>query len=299
MTNLFSDGFESGNLSNWTSTTTAGTGTIAVDASLPHSPVYDAHVKLLASGDKAYVTKNIASSPIAYFRFYAYFNQLNIVSPNLLYIGGISESTNSYRFILWVTNQSGVYKWQIQVYEAGVSIGSAYGTHAPVAGQYYCVELERDVTNGFQKLWINGTLEASLSKTITTNANQVLIGTYYDSTAGTNELFYDDVAVSDSYIGPMAISVALTDALGLNDSTLRDKIALIIVDNVNSLDDSFKPKVLLQVSDSTSLQEDALVSRVLGVYDDVALVEIVEREVRHKTRLFLVLGDLAIQLTGD
>ena len=199
MTNLFSEGFESGNLSNWTSTTTAGTGTIAVDASLPHSGGYDAHVKVLGSGDKAYVTKNIASSPIAYLRFYVYFNQLNIVSPNLLYVGGISAADSGYRFILWVTNQSGVLKWEIQVYEATLSIGTAYGTHAPVAGQWYCVELERDVTNGLQKLWVNGTLEASLTKTITTNVSQVLIGTFYDNTAGTNELFFDDVSVSDSF----------------------------------------------------------------------------------------------------
>lgn len=43
------------------------------------------------------------------------------------------------------------------------------------------------------------------------------------------------------------------------------------------------------------------VNKILIISDGIALVEVVEKSVQGvvKTRIFLIIGDLAIQLTGD
>jgi hypothetical protein len=57
----------------------------------------------------------------------------------------------------------------------------------------------------------------------------------------------------------------------------------------------------LQALDSIGLSDTALIQKVLVINETVSLAEVVESGVggAKKTRLFLILGDLAIQLTGD
>ena len=109
----------------------------------------------------------------------------------------------------------------------------------------------------------------------------------------------------------------VTDSLSLSDSSLRHKALLLISDSaalteafstgkvfavIDSLNLADVERALkeLQVHDASSLADAAsTVSRILQVSENVSVVEVVQvggGGVR-KTRLFLILGDLALQLT--
>ncbi len=71
--------------------------------------------------------------------------------------------------------------------------------------------------------------------------------------------------------------------------------SLTIVDAVST------PSRVLQALDATGLYDGAFIDKVLMVTENVSLAEVVEvggAGVK-KTKLFLILGDLAVQLTGD
>ena len=109
----------------------------------------------------------------------------------------------------------------------------------------------------------------------------------------------------------------VTDSLSLSDSTLRHKALLLISDSaalaeafsrgkafaiIDSLNLADVERALkeLRVHDASSLADAAsTVSRILQVSESVSVAEVVQvggGGVR-KTRLFLILGDLALQLT--
>lgn len=96
-----------------------------------------------------------------------------------------------------------------------------------------------------------------------------------------------------------ALSVA--DSIGAADSTLNHKPLLPLVDAISLADATSTPARVLQALDSIGIGDTVLVSKLLVLTEDVSLVEIVERGIGGtlKTRLFLILGDLAVQLTGN
>jgi hypothetical protein len=122
----------------------------------------------------------------------------------------------------------------------------------------------------------------------------------------------------NGYVEPTLKEV--TDLLSVAENILRDKPALLIADNINAEDSTLNHKPLLplvdaisladatstparvlQALDSIGIGDTALVSKLLVLTEDISLVEILERGigVAQKTRLFLILGDLAVQLTGN
>jgi hypothetical protein len=93
---------------------------------------------------------------------------------------------------------------------------------------------------------------------------------------------------------------SVADAIGLADSALLNKI-LNVGESVVLVDAVSTPSRFLKALDAVGLADGALVSKVLLVTESIYLVEIVEVGVAgaKKTRIFLLLGDLAVQLTGD
>ena len=91
----------------------------------------------------------------------------------------------------------------------------------------------------------------------------------------------------------------ISDVISLSDGVLSGKL-LEIFDSLGLGDVAGLGKVL-SVEDVLGLGDSVFVSKVLGVSDGVGLVEVVEKGVGGvvRTRVFLVLGDLAIQLCGD
>jgi hypothetical protein len=119
-------------------------------------------------------------------------------------------------------------------------------------------------------------------------------------------LRHKTLAVSD---GVGASDVARTDkrpliaadALSLVDAILRNK-QFALADTVALADAVSTPSRVLRALDQVGLADGALVNKVLQLTESISLVEVVEvgtGGAAKKTKLFLILGELALQLTGD
>ena len=112
----------------------------------------------------------------------------------------------------------------------------------------------------------------------------------------------------------------VTDSLGLSDSVYRSKPSLAISDSVGASDTVKGNKNPLIVTDATSLADLILCNKLLSIADSVTLLDVAGAPSRtvqiaenvsllevvqvgmggvKKTKLFLMLGDVALQLTGD
>jgi hypothetical protein len=94
--------------------------------------------------------------------------------------------------------------------------------------------------------------------------------------------------------------LALADFVSLAD-VLRALKTLHVTDTLAFVDAVTVPSRFLRALDSVGLDDNATINRVLLVNDNVSLAEIVEfgTSGAKKTKLFLILGDLAVQLSGD
>jgi hypothetical protein len=109
----------------------------------------------------------------------------------------------------------------------------------------------------------------------------------------------DSVACLDAAL--MDKSFSVFDAVGLCELVTVVTEAIRQVTDGVSLSDGVGLDRALLVADEVGLADNVYVGKVLAVSDGVVLVEVVEKSVQGvvKTRVFLVLGDLAVQLTGD
>jgi hypothetical protein len=93
--------------------------------------------------------------------------------------------------------------------------------------------------------------------------------------------------------------LAVSDAIGLTDVAKILK-QLRVSDSVTLTDAAQVPSRILAVLDSIGLSDAVKVDKALIVSDQIALVEVVYAFLPvKKTKLFLIVGNLAIQLTGD
>jgi hypothetical protein len=92
----------------------------------------------------------------------------------------------------------------------------------------------------------------------------------------------------------------VTDSIGLSDAVRREKL-LAILDTLALVDAANTPFRVLQALDVLGVEDSASINKVLKVAESISLAEVVEVGVGgvKKTRLFLVLGDLAVQIAGD
>lgn len=124
----------------------------------------------------------------------------------------------------------------------------------------------------------------------------------------------DTVSLSDSLLRDKTFSVS--DSIGLTDVPLKNWTLqindavdlletvlcgrLLQVLDLLGLGDAVSIDKALLLTDLIQLSDNAYVDKVLAVSDGIALVEVVEKGVTGavRTKIFLVLGDVAIQLTG-
>jgi hypothetical protein len=165
---------------------------------------------------------------------------------------------------------------------------------------------------------VSATGSAGCSVTASTSLGyDSCIATFKASATGTNVTVSDSLGLSDgTYRNKPSLSLA--DTLGVSESPLRNK-ALTITDAV-SAQDVLGGNRALAILDIVGLGDSALSMKTLKVTDDCALTEetlsplrtiamsesISLTEFAHvgaggtkKTKLFLVMGDLALQIAGD
>ncbi len=97
-----------------------------------------------------------------------------------------------------------------------------------------------------------------------------------------------------------ALTKSVSEVVGLSDAAKVLK-TLIASDSLTLSDAVAMPSRVFRVLDVAHFTDDAFIDRVLVISDGVSLVEVVQAGVAgaRKTKLFLVLGELALQLTGD
>lgn len=169
------------------------------------------------------------------------------------------------------------------------------------AETWFCVEVERKTGSGtgIKKGWFNGELKINRTGiTETNNLQYVMVGSAWTDMSSP-ELYFDCVVVADAYIGPEATVKTVSDALALSDSVYRNK-SLVVADTLGLTDVVLQNKTVV-TADAVNLAGSIIVNKVLQVTETINLVEAVQVGVGSikKTKLFLVIGELAVQLTGE
>lgn len=108
----------------------------------------------------------------------------------------------------------------------------------------------------------------------------------------------DVIGIAEAVLAAKLLAVG--DSVNLTDvarvlKTLNVSDALMLVDAVSA------PSRVLQTLDSVGLADNIIVNKVLQIAETMSLVEIIQVGVggAKKTKLFLILGDMAVQLTGE
>lgn len=194
-TEIFNNGFESGDFTAWTGTG----GSIDVVATPTHHGSYSARAN--ADGEICY--KTFTNSVGIYVRCYVRFSALTITSSQYSGFFGVTDGS------------SGTY---IRAYHDGANVvfqlrdewGNSRTTDAVISlDTWYCVEVFFDVAGSGKafKLWIDGVLKINVTDSKASGAGTYIwAGVQYSFTG--DQRYIDCVVVSDAYIGPEATSIA-------------------------------------------------------------------------------------------
>ena len=111
----------------------------------------------------------------------------------------------------------------------------------------------------------------------------------------------DSLGLADSLYGNK--SLLLSDSASLSElvTVIIGEAIKYVTDSVSSADLVSTPSRVLRALEAIGATDNVAVNKVLQITETISLAEIVEVGVGgvKKTRLFLILGDLAVQLTGD
>jgi hypothetical protein len=299
---LFSDGFESGDFSAWTKTTTNEGSSITVEDTAPKSGTKDAKcITTSGTGAAAYVYIDFGSEYTElYARAYVRLSTLLINNGSYVQLLGFQRAGDGSGIAYAsVHKTSGVVYFSIRGRNAGTyQIDDS--AVSPVVDTYYCVEIYTKIASpdGVWTLWIDGTQVLNVTGLDTTqrgNIQSVLCGLY--STEATTA-YFDDVVVADAYIGPEATLKTVTDSLGLSDSVLRHKPAVGVADSVGLVDSSKTDKTFT-LTDIVGLVDAVLRDKTLTITDAVGAADSV---LGNKSPLIVAdvvsLADLVEVITG-
>jgi len=108
----------------------------------------------------------------------------------------------------------------------------------------------------------------------------------------------ETVSLSESVSVLTEVIKQVTDSIALTEQALTHKT--LNITDAASLMEQVATDRRFAVTDQVELAESVYVNKILFISDQISLVETVEKGVAGaaKTRIFLIMGDLAIQLTG-
>jgi hypothetical protein len=324
---LFSHGFEGGDFGNDPETGYAWTGIVGTPTIVetPHHGTYAESCN--AAGEYAYY--NLASGQnVLYVRVYFKLSAAFAVNGNFIYCIGI-RSSSGFLARVGLKRIAGSTVWDLLYHDNGANIEVASATTAS-ADTWYALELKVDCssadgqTDGEYRVYVDGVEIADLAQanvdTDYTTCDIVRVGCDDgDFSAGGFTGIVDCVVVADAYIGPESEAAlkTVTDALALSDGACRNK-NFVIADTSGLTDAVLQHKTLVAndsvdvndavLTDKTVVTADAvnlagslIVDKILQVTETTNLFETVQVGVGgvKKTKLFLIIGDLAVQLAGE
>jgi hypothetical protein len=204
---LFSDGFESGSLGQWTGYITSGGETVSSVDTIAQDGIFSARFASNGTGgtERAYVYKDITEQSELYVRGYFYIGEglplpANEDRFNFIALQGVSGNVIASAGIRRLNN--------IDVWSIPSAFGIWNATVGPSMNQWYSVELytKIDSVNGAFMMWVDGTLileQTALNTTRNGNINRVRCGVPAAIDVSQNITVYgDSVVFSTGYIGP-------------------------------------------------------------------------------------------------
>ena len=203
----FSDGFESGDLSQWTSGT-SGAGAATVQTTVVNSGS-DAADLTNAAGQTIQVATSVSGLPtLTYTRFY--FRMANLSGTTLIALGQDASGHNHW-VVYYDSARQGidVYFWN----GAGTRYDLYSSTNVLSTNTWYSVEIEaNETTSGGGQVWLNGNSVASFTGDLSqTQGYSSLVLT----NQSTGSIYFDDAAIANNYAIP-----ATQAGAKLNPSTL-------------------------------------------------------------------------------
>jgi hypothetical protein len=192
---IFEDGFETGDFSKWT--VKNGGYVTSGDA---HHGTYKAVLNASGQYDQARFTNVEHCFFRAYVMFKSFPNTTGYETPVL----GVYNTSGIYMAEVRVRNVTGTIKWALRYYNNGqYTIISEQ--QKPVLDKWYCVEVEgksNSTTAAESRIYIDGNELTDVSQTGRNNAYLVNCAYIWESITYSVTMWYDDVIVDASYIGP-------------------------------------------------------------------------------------------------
>jgi hypothetical protein len=187
----FQDGFETGDFSKWN----GGSGGSVTSGGAQHG-TYKAVFS--SSYRQAWFTSTPQDH--CFMRAYIWLDTVNTgweTSLFGLYISG------TYMAEAKIINVAGTLKWELRYYNNGISNTAVSEQQKPVLHKWYCVEVEgksHTTTNAESRMYVDGNELTDVTHTGLNNNYQMTCGYLWIS--GTGTIWYDDVVIATSYIGP-------------------------------------------------------------------------------------------------
>jgi hypothetical protein len=199
VTEIFSDGFESGDFTAWTSTS----GSPTVQSIIKHH----GNNAALFSGANTYVTKTFSSQNELYIRFYFRFSALQTTewyANTFCNLKTVTDDTLLAQF--QIMNHGGTQTWRfVKRIGSDLDYSSTFTSPTPSVDTWYCAEIYIKIGNGdgAYGMWFDGVQKVNATNVDNDNFGNVdtvdLGEVYFPSEA--NNSYIDCVVVSDSYIG--------------------------------------------------------------------------------------------------
>ena len=217
---IFSDDFEGGDLTNW-STVTAGSGTIAISSEQANGGTYSAKATGTTGGDRGYVYKSFTDSTTVYVQFYTRFAAL----PSGYAATDITSlrdgSGGRQYFDLY--NDGDTLKFALQTFIAGTPTWTYVDDVTPTINTWYCIKQKfvAGSSTGESHLWVDGVEKVSLTElNVGAEAvNLLRLGLAYLGTSDSVSLYVDDVIISNSDIVPPTVYYPYIQQVSDIDST--------------------------------------------------------------------------------
>ena len=198
-TTLFSDGFESGDFSAWTSTGAAGTGSsVAVTTDQPHTGTYSAKMVCAAYGYARAIKDLGTDYPTVYTRIYVRFDSLAAATPVDCFLEGAERASSTTLYDLYISATTLRLRRFIPS-----QVDTDY-SHSFSANTWYCIEVKylKDAVNGEYRVYLDGTEVITVTglDTSARSMGEIKVGWLYTEALRTQ--WVDCVVVADTYIGP-------------------------------------------------------------------------------------------------
>jgi DNA-directed RNA polymerase subunit RPC12/RpoP len=203
-TTIFSDGFESGDFSAWTGTTTGGTNTATVVDTWAHHGTYSAKFVMATGTYNCYAYETITAQNLVYTRIYVKITSKSLGTSLFTFLLGVYDTAGG-----GVRAFIGVYSDRMNLYLRYNGANYATSSTTLSLNTVYCLEImyKRGTTDGEVHVYLDGSEVNDLAKTGLSSdysANQIRVGSGIAGQSSPAVLtdYVDCVVVADTYIGP-------------------------------------------------------------------------------------------------